>query len=249
MRRSTKPPDTGYVIRPSRAADQHHRRGGRQAPGLQRPPARRVRLRGDPAGGQRRGQQRPGRDHARDLHRADLAGGGRVSRRPPTIPARACASSTTAASPRALSYRYQFHCPNQQNLIAVMGREPPKDGERHRDRAAAPEPDRSPPRRHPRRGPCIRCNLQMEGSGVGADDVVIDSGSVESGNGAADGLRQGRRHPRRPRRRLRAPEHDGRATPRSTTSTRPRPTACCSSASRPITTASTACSPSSPSTT
>jgi hypothetical protein len=77
--------------------------------------------------------------------------------------------------PEALSYAYQLKCPNDQNLIAVMGRAlgPGKDPEQ-------PRPDR-----HgiPNLGKCIRCNLQMEGSGVSADDVVIDGGRVESGNG------------------------------------------------------------------
>ncbi len=75
----------------------------------------------------------------------------------------------------AVSYPYQFHCPNDQNLIAVIGR------------ALGPGQDPRPPRedRHgiPNLGPCIRCNLQIEGSGVSADDVVIDAGSVASGDG------------------------------------------------------------------
>ena len=36
-------------------------------------------------------------------------------------------------------------------------------------------------------GPCIRCNLQIEGSGVGPDDVIIDAGRVKSGDGAPHG--------------------------------------------------------------
>ncbi len=78
----------------------------------------------------------------------------------------------------ALSYRYQLTCPNDQNLIAVMGRaangsppQPPLD-----DRHGVPD-----------EGACIRCNFQMEGSGVSADDVVVDGGRVASGNhGPAD---------------------------------------------------------------
>jgi len=79
----------------------------------------------------------------------------------------------------AVSYAYQFHCPNDQNLIAVLGREP----------GAAPPPQPPRPDRHgiPDLGPCIRCNLQMEGSGVSADDVVIDAGRVESGDHAPIG--------------------------------------------------------------
>ena len=54
-----------------------------------------------------------------------------------------------------------------------------------------------PPRenRHgiPDEGPCIRCNFQLEGSGVNADDVVIDAGDAT----------QGRRRPERRRHRRR----------------------------------------------
>jgi hypothetical protein len=53
----------------------------------------------------------------------------------------------------ALSYKWQYYCPNDQNLIAVLGRAP-----------GATDPP-NPPRedRHgiPDLGPCIRCNLQI----------------------------------------------------------------------------------------
>ncbi|MDQ3934849.1 MAG: right-handed parallel beta-helix repeat-containing protein [Actinomycetota bacterium] len=84
--------------------------------------------------------------------------------------------------PGALSYEYHLNCPNDQNLIAVMGRE----------KGSAPAPD--PPRfdRHgiPDLGPCVRCNLQIEGSGVSADDVVIEAGDPKQGNkGPAKGAK------------------------------------------------------------
>ena len=74
----------------------------------------------------------------------------------------------------AVSYAYQYHCPNDQNLIAVLGREP----------AADPPPDPPLEDRHgiPDLGPCVRCNLQMEGSGVSPDDVTIDAGDTSSGD-------------------------------------------------------------------
>jgi hypothetical protein len=75
----------------------------------------------------------------------------------------------------AVSYAYQYHCPNDQNLIAVIGR------------GLGSGQDPHPPLvdRHgiPNAGPCIRCNLQMDGSGVSANDVVIDAGNVSAGNG------------------------------------------------------------------
>ena len=80
----------------------------------------------------------------------------------------------------ALSYAYQFNCPNDQNLIAILGRQP----------GAQPAP--IPPRdnRHgiPDLGPCIRCNLQLEGSGVNADDVIVDAGDASKGDGGPNGV-------------------------------------------------------------
>jgi hypothetical protein len=80
----------------------------------------------------------------------------------------------------ALSYAYQFNCPNDQNLVAVMGREPGKD------------PPPLPPRenRHgiPDLGKCLRCNFQIEGSGVNADDVVIEAGDHTKGDGGPNGV-------------------------------------------------------------
>jgi hypothetical protein len=75
----------------------------------------------------------------------------------------------------AVSYAYQYYCPNDQNLIAVIGR----------GLGAGEDPHPPLVDRHgiPNAGPCIRCNLQIEGSGVSADDVVIDAGNVASGNG------------------------------------------------------------------
>jgi Right handed beta helix region len=83
-------------------------------------------------------------------------------------------TNTEFGDPGALSYAYQLHCPNDQNLIAIIGR------------AMGPGKDPDPPRYDrngiPNTGRCIRCNVQMEGSGVSADDVVVDAGRVRSGN-------------------------------------------------------------------
>ena len=67
------------------------------------------------------------------------------------------------------SYEYQVTCPNDQNLIHVAGRavagdplSPPSD-----NRQGIPEQEL---------GECIRCNLQIEGSGAKPEDVLIDGG-------------------------------------------------------------------------
>jgi hypothetical protein len=78
----------------------------------------------------------------------------------------------------SVGYSYHVHCPNDANLIYVQGREDSED---------APPPPPSPAGDRegiPNVGDCRRCNLQIEGSGVTADDVVVDAGEVSSGNGA-----------------------------------------------------------------
>lgn len=86
---------------------------------------------------------------------------------------------TEFGDPGALSYEYQFNCPNDQNLVAVLGRAP-GDGE-------TPDPPRWNRHGIPNIGPCIRCNVQVEGSGVSADDVIVDAGNVDAGNGGPNG--------------------------------------------------------------
>src|SRR5215210_565895 len=46
------------------------------------------------------------------------------------------------------------------------------------------DPRKPRPDRHgiPNLGRCIRCNVQLEGSGVSADDVIVDAGRVKSGD-------------------------------------------------------------------
>jgi Right handed beta helix region len=80
----------------------------------------------------------------------------------------------------AVSYRYQAKCPNDQNLIAVIGREAADVG----TPVINPNTDR-----HgiPNEGKCIRCNLQIEGSGVRPEDVTIDAGNGPSANGPLAG--------------------------------------------------------------
>ncbi len=68
------------------------------------------------------------------------------------------------------SYEYQATCPNDQNLVYVQGRAVKGSP------LATPDPDRHGiPEQE--LGRCIRCNLQIEGSGVVPEDVLIDGGS------------------------------------------------------------------------
>jgi hypothetical protein len=99
------------------------------------------------------------------------------SRRQPTHDP-SCAKYTVKADsgdPGALSHDYQLHCPNDANLIAVIGRGP--------DTGPVPDPPRKNRHGIPAVGGCIRCNLQLEGSGVSADDVVVEAGDATAGNG------------------------------------------------------------------
>ena len=79
-----------------------------------------------------------------------------------------------SGDPGALSHDYQVHCPNDANLVAVIGR--------GLDTGPVPAPKDN---RHgiPNPGPCIRCNFQLEGSGVSADDVIVEAGDASAGNG------------------------------------------------------------------
>ena len=83
---------------------------------------------------------------------------------------------------RALSYAYQLECPNDQNLIAVMGRS--------LGPGSVPQPPLDDRHGIPAEGRCIRCNLQIEGSGASADDVVIDAGNVVPGTTAPPNRRR-----------------------------------------------------------
>jgi len=66
----------------------------------------------------------------------------------------------------AASYRYQVKCPNDQSLIFVGGR---------KVSGTPPDPPRENRHGLPDEGPCVRCNLQIEGSGAKPGDVRIDA--------------------------------------------------------------------------
>ena len=74
------------------------------------------------------------------------------------------------------SYAYQATCPNDQNLVYVQGRAVVGEplAEPRADRQGIPEQEL---------GPCVRCNLQIEGSGPKPDDVILDAGDEYEGSG------------------------------------------------------------------
>lgn len=83
--------------------------------------------------------------------------------------------TSDSGDPGALSHDYQLHCPNDANLIAVIGR--------GADTGPVPSPPRTERHGIPNVGRCIRCNVQLEGSGVSADDVVVEAGDARAGDG------------------------------------------------------------------
>ena len=100
------------------------------------------------------------------------------SRKVPAFPKRCEKYRTTSEKGSgAVSYPYQYHCPNAQALVAVIGRKlgPGKDPE------ASPT-GRPDPHGIPNQGKCMRCNLQIEGTGPRPQSTVIDAGRVKSGD-------------------------------------------------------------------
>jgi hypothetical protein len=131
------------------------------------------------------------------VHRAEVARAARE--RPRCNPSLLQKDASGDPTP---SYEYQVTCPHDQNLVYVQGRAvkgKPLATPRS-DRRGIPEQEL---------GRCVRCNLQIEGSGAKPDDVIIDAGTDYQGTGpeARPTARQGRRPARRPRRRVRRAQH------------------------------------------
>ena len=103
-----------------------------------------------------------------------------ASRKIPSFPP-ACEKyrTTSEKGSGAVSYPYQFYCPNAQALVAVIGRALGPGT----DPASSPT-GRPDPHGIPNVGKCIRCNFQIEGSGPSAISTVIDAGNPASGDGA-----------------------------------------------------------------
>lgn len=86
-------------------------------------------------------------------------------------------TKSDSGDPGALSHEYQLNCPNDANLVAVIGRD--------KGKGVAGDPVTPLEDRHgvPNPGKCIRCNFQIEGSGVKANDVTLEAGDEKAGNG------------------------------------------------------------------
>ena len=160
-----------------------YRRRGRELVVCKRGSLRRARKLGATRRQMRRNRRLIRRCRFRHIHSAVSAArnGGRIfvlpgvyreepSRRKPTFDA-ACKrylvhseEQPAGEEPQALSYTYQARCPNDQNLIAVTGRD--EDS-----------------------GRCVRCNLTIEGTGRRPGDVLIDSGREGDLQGKDVGLR------------------------------------------------------------
>jgi hypothetical protein len=107
-----------------------------------------------------------------------------TSRRAPTFDPK-CAPyrvHSDSGDPGALSHQYQILCPNDANLISIVGRDAGK--------GVKADPDPAPESRLgiPNAGKCIRCNFQLEGSGVSADDVIVEAGDAKAGDGGPSGI-------------------------------------------------------------
>src|SRR5215218_5170180 len=108
------------------------------------------------------------------------------SRKQPTNdPACADMLQDNGSGGMAPSYRYQVSCPNDQNLIHIQGRAVPDE--------PPPEPPLDEREGIPDLGRCVRCNFQLEGSGVKPTDVIIDAGKnyTRDGPGAKPGQANG----------------------------------------------------------
>ena len=186
----------GYKLRESQPADQAQEEEGQEAPRVQHQAAPALQVHLDPGRGYRLSQQRPRRDPAGPLHRAEVAR--QADQRPGLRPV-------------------QDHQRQEPGRCGLLRLPVPLPERSEPDRGPGPVADEHPGAaaavldRHniPDAGACIRCNLQIQGTGASPDAVTIDAGNTASGDGAPIGCRQGRRHPGGPRRRLRPRQPQG----------------------------------------
>jgi Right handed beta helix region len=150
----------GYVLRPSQGRKRLSKAGARKLKRLNRSFARRCKFKSIQAAVKRSGNN----DRVVIMPGKYLEA---ASRKKPTNDPK-CERYEEASDDGegAATYRYQVKCPNDQNLIYVQGRALTDD--------TVPNPPRENRRGLPDEGRCIRCNMQIEGSGAKPEDVVID---------------------------------------------------------------------------
>ena len=129
-----------------------------------------LRVRRDPGSRDGGRQQRPRRRDARALRGADRTVAADV--RPGVRPVRGSGGERRS---RSAEPRLPVPLPERRE---PRGRDRPRS--RHR-RRCRPRRRTVTASRTPE--PCIRCNLQLEGSGVSADDVIVEAGDASAGNG------------------------------------------------------------------
>ena len=119
-RRSRGARKHGYDIRPTDHRTLQRQAGAGSCCAINTQALQALPLPRDPARGHRLAQQRPRRGHARPLHRAD-----RRARKPtqrPGLRRSTRSHNDTRRAGRASPTPTRSHCPNDQNLIAVIGR-------------------------------------------------------------------------------------------------------------------------------
>jgi hypothetical protein len=150
----------GYVLRPSQGRKKLSARNARRLKRQNRAFAKRCKFKSIQAAIQRSGNN----DRVIVMPGKYLEAKSRT--KPTNDPKCAQYKETSDDGAGAATYRYQVQCPNDQNLIYLQGR------------ALTDKPVPNPPLedRHglPDEGKCIRCNLQIDGTGAKPEDVVID---------------------------------------------------------------------------
>ena len=150
----------GTVLRPSQGRKKLSKRNARRLKRQNRAFARRCRFKSIQSAIKRSGNN----DRVIVMPGKYVEPGSRA--KPTNDPKCAQYKETSDDGAGAATFRYQVKCPNDQNLIYLQGR------------ALTDRPVPNPPLedRHglPDEGKCIRCNLQIDGTGAKPEDVVID---------------------------------------------------------------------------
>ena len=150
----------GYVLRPSQGSKKISKRNARRLKRQNRAFAKRCKFHSIQAAITRSGNN----DRVIVMPGKYLEAQSRA--KPTNDPACAKYKETSDDGNGAATYRYQAKCPNDQNLIYLQGRALTDD--------TVPNPPREDRHGLPDEGKCIRCNLQIDGTGAKPEDVVID---------------------------------------------------------------------------